>query len=173
MPARQTLPTIWLMTDERLGDRLWDAIAAVPAGGGVVLRHHGGECAFAEGVAAACTARGLMLAVAGDVALARAVGAAMVHNPESGADGLLVSRSVHDEREAAAARSADAVFVSPMFATATHPGAEGLGIERGLALARLAGVPAIALGGMNAARGRDAMVAGFHGWAGIDAFLPS
>ena len=82
MPARQTLPTIWLMTDERLGERLWDAIGRVPEGGGVVLRHHRGDRALAERVAAACTARGLMLAVAGDVALARAVGAAMVHNPD-------------------------------------------------------------------------------------------
>ena len=173
MPARQTLPTIWLMTDERLGERLWDAIGRVPEGGGVVLRHHRGDRALGLRVAEACTARGLVLAVAGDVALSRAVGAAMVHNPEGEADGLLVSRSVHDEREAVAARSAHLVFVSPVFATASHPGAEGVGIAHGLKLARLTGVPAVALGGMDAARGAEAMAEGFHGWAGIDAFLRS
>ena len=170
MPARQTLPTIWLMTDERLGERLWDAIAGVPEGGGVVLRHHRGDRVLAERVAGACAARGLVLAVAGDVALARAVGAAMVHNPLGEAGGMLVSRSVHDEGEAAAARFSDLLFVSPIFSTASHPASKGIGIERGLKLARLAGVRAIALGGMDARRGDDAIKAGFHGWAGISAF---
>ncbi len=173
MPARQTLPTIWLITDERLGEQLWEAIGRVPEGGGVVLRHHRGDQALGERVAAACAARGLMLAVAGDVALARAVGAAMIHNPVGDTEGLLVSRSVHDAREAVAAQSANMCFVSPVFGTTSHAGVEGLGIERALALAQMAGIPAIALGGMDANRGAVAMAAGFDGWAGIDAFLRS
>lgn len=173
MPTRQTLPTIWLMTDERLGAHLRDAIGRVPQGGGVVLRHHRGDRALGLRVAEACAARGLVLAVAGDVALARTVGAAMIHNPTGEADGLLVSRSVHDEGEAITAGTADLLFVSPIFATASHPDAAGIGIERGLTLARLAGAPGIALGGMDRRRGAQAMAAGFHGWAGIDAFLRS
>jgi len=173
MPTRQTLPTIWLFTDKRIGDALWAAIERIPRGGGVVLRHHRADQRLGERVAEACAARGLMLAVAGDVALARRIGATMVHNPAGQADGLIVSRSVHDLGEADAARLADLVFVSPIFATESHPHAKPLGLEHALDLARRAGVPAIALGGMNRERGAAAMAAGFYGWAGIDAFLRS
>jgi thiamine-phosphate pyrophosphorylase len=170
MPDRQTLPAIWLMTDRALGDALWPAIERVPSGGGVVLRHHRSDLAFAKRVAAACRERGLMLAVAGDVALAREIGAPMVHNPVSEAEGYLVSRSVHDTAEAMAAAGADLVFVSPLFATLSHPRAKALGIEQALMLGRMSGVPAIALGGMDEKRGNDAIRAGFHGWAGIRAW---
>ena len=170
MPSRQTLPRLWLMTDRRLGDELWGCIARLPAGAGIVLRHHDGDRALGRQVAAACAARDLLLAVAGDVGLARRIGAAMVHNPDADNHGLLVSRSVHDAAEAVAAASADLIFVSPVFATASHPGASALGIEPAFDLARLAGVPAIALGGMNRTLGTAAMEAGFHGWAAIDAW---
>ena len=171
MPARQTLPRLWLMTDERIGAALDAAIARVPRGGGVVLRHHRSGPALGERVASLCRERGLMLAVAGDVAFARQLRAAMVHNPSGDAGELLVSRSVHSRGEALAARGADLVFVSPLFPSASHPERAVLGIEEALALALLAGAPAIALGGMDAARGAAAMAAGFHGWAAIDAWL--
>jgi thiamine-phosphate pyrophosphorylase len=170
MPSRQTLPRLWLMTDRKLGDELWGCIARLPAGAGVVLRHHDGDRVLGEQVAAACARQGLLLAIAGDVGLARAVGAAMVHNPTDDSDGLLVSRSVHTPDEARAARGADLVFVSPLYATQSHPGGAGLGLDAALALARLARGPAIALGGMNEMRGEEAIAAGFHGWAAIDAW---
>jgi thiamine-phosphate pyrophosphorylase len=171
MPARQTLPRLWLMTDERIGAALDAAIARVPRGGGVVLRHHRSDPALGERVASLCRERGLMLAVAGDVAFARQLRAAMVHNPVADAGDLLVSRSVHSRGEALAARGADMVFVSPLFPSASHSDRAGVGIEEALTLARLAGAPAIALGGMDAARGAAAVAAGFHGWAAIDAWL--
>jgi thiamine-phosphate pyrophosphorylase len=171
MPARQTLPRLWLMTDDRIGDTIEAAIGRVPRGGGVVLRHHRSDAVLGQRVADLCRAHGLMLAVAGDVALARRLGAEMVHNPAADAAGLLVSRSVHSPEEALAAREADLAFVSPVFPSASHPGGAVLGVEGALDLARLAGVPSIALGGMNRARGEDAMAAGFYGWAAIDAWL--
>ena len=173
MPARQTLPSIWLMTDPRMGRALWPAIERVPDGGGVVLRHHRSDAAFGERIAALCGERGLLLAVAGDVEFARRLGAAMVHNPVGEAGGFFVSQSVHSRDEAMAARDADVVFVSPVHASASHPGGAILGLDGALALARLAGVPAIALGGMDGERGAEAIAAGFHGWAAIDAFLRS
>lgn len=110
---------------------------------------------------------------AGDVAFARRLGATMVHNPEAEAHGLLVSRSVHSHEQAIAARDADLVFVSPVHASVSHRGGAALGLTKALDLARTAEVPAIALGGMDRKRGAQAMAAGFHGWAGIDAFLRS
>jgi len=171
MPSRQTLPTKWLMTDQGLGDALWAAIERVPHGGGVVLRHHRSDRAFGERVAARCAARGLMLAVAGDAALAHHLGAAMVHNPEGEAGNLLISRSVHSPDEALAAREANLLFVSPIHVSNSHPDGTALGLQRALELAGIAGLPAIALGGMNATRGAHAIGAGFHGWAGIDCWI--
>jgi thiamine-phosphate pyrophosphorylase len=72
---------------------------------------------------------------------------------------------LHEAHEAGAA----AVFVSPVFATRSHPGCPILGAEGFAALAAEARVPAIALGGMNAAR--FALLTGAYGWAGIDAWL--
>jgi thiamine-phosphate pyrophosphorylase len=55
---------------------------------------------------------------------------------------------------------ADAVVLSPVFPTASHPGAAALGPFRWAALARRAGRPAVALGGV---RGGNALaLAGLH-----------
>lgn len=164
--------TPWLMTDERLGDALFEAIARVPRGGGVVFRHDRAPDreALAQQVAMACRANGLALAVAGDAALAKAVGASFVHRP-TGEPEMPFTLPVHDEREARAAaeRGAALAFVSPVFPTQSHPGAPSLGVEEATRLARLCGCPAIALGGMNAARFASLGDA-FSGWAGIGAF---
>ncbi|MGZ8345439.1 MAG: thiamine phosphate synthase, partial [Allosphingosinicella sp.] len=41
MSRRQPLPRLWLMTDERQGEGLWEALERLPRGSGVVFRHHG------------------------------------------------------------------------------------------------------------------------------------
>lgn len=165
------------MTDERMGDRLWEGVARVPSGGGVVLRHYSvGEKPRAElalRLAQAGRERGTVLGVAADAALARRVGAAFVHNPDGSTEGLPFSRSVHDIDEAEAARQAGAalVFVSPVHATRSHPGGAVLGVALAAEIARTAGIPAIALGGMDARIFGPLEREGFHGWAGIDAWL--
>ena len=166
--------TPWLFTDERLGSRLFEAISNVPDGGGVMYRHDSepGRAKLGAMVADVARRRGLALGVAGDVALAERLGADFVHRPSTASD-LPVSMPVHDEVEAHAARTLGAalIFVSPVLPTRSHPGAPALGVEEATRLARLAGCPAIALGGMHAAA-FDALPSGaFAGWAGIDAFL--
>ena len=170
MLAHQTLPSIWLMTDRRMVRAPWQAIDRLPVGGGVVLRHHDSDPVYAARVAEQCRARGLMLAIAGDVALARLVDAAMVHNPDGAAGEFIVSRSIHSAREARLAGGADLLFVSPLFATRSHPGARPLGLAQGARIAAASPTPAIALGIHPAERGREAIAAGFHGWAAIDAW---
>jgi thiamine-phosphate pyrophosphorylase len=164
------------MTDERMGERIWEAIARVPAGtGGIVFRHYslGPEERLELGrrVAVLATERKLTLAVGRDPALAEQLGAQLVHNPRQATD-LPLSMSVHDEREAQAARDAgaDLVFVSPVYPTRSHPGSTPLGAERAAKLATIAGCPAIALGGMTFGTYWELGPA-FHGWAGIDAWL--
>ena len=174
MNTRQTdWPRTWLMTDERLGDRLWEAVDHLPPNSGVVFRHYSlsasERSSLAEQVAVVCRKRDFTLAVAGDPSLARALGADLVHNPPTRVLDIRVSRAVHSYDEAQGAEDASLVFVSPVYGTRSHPDSEPLGPDLAQRLANAAGVPAIALGGMNARR--FARLEGFHGWAGIDAWL--
>lgn len=81
---------------------------------------------------------------------------------------------MHDHREGIAARraGATAIFVSPVFATRTHPGLPALGPLRAAEIARYAKLPAIALGGMTLHRFARMKALGFHGWAAIDGLTP-
>lgn len=66
---------------------------------------------------------------------------------------------------AAARARADAIMLSPVYPTRSHPGGRALGAVRFLLLARRSPLPVIALGGMTAARASRLPV---HGWAAID-----
>lgn len=165
------------MTDERLGERLWAAIARLPDGeAGIVFRHYATpeyeRAALASRIAQACRERRIALAIAGDVALARALGADLVHNPRETA-AMPFSVSIHnlDEAREARRRGAALVFVSSVNPTRSHPGKPALGPELGAGLARAAGVSAIALGGMTEAAFSALPDGAFHGWAGIDAWI--
>lgn len=165
-PSRR-LPVLWLFTDrQRLPDPL-AAVARLPRGrAGVVLRHDGdpGRAALGRALARVCRARRLVLVVAGDVRLAAALGAG-VHLrggrwPDGGRPGRirrgrpravrLLTSSAHTPAELRRARraGADLAFLSPAFPTASHPGAPSLGAVRWAALARRAGLPVAALGGV-------------------------
>lgn len=164
MRPRHPVPTRWLFVDDRLGDELWRALRRLPPGSGVVFRARdaAGEARYAR-VRRIARARRLVLLSAGK----QRPGAAGVHN---GKGQGWQSRSVHNAHQLAAARKnkADIIFVSPVFATRSHPGTAVLG-PRGFArLARGATVPVIALGGMSERRWRRLPLA--HGWAGIDAW---
>ncbi|NUT00091.1 MAG: thiamine phosphate synthase [Sphingomonas sp.] len=179
MTSRQTSwPRAWLMTDERMGGRLWEAIDRLPIKhSGIVFRHYStapdGRALLAERIADICHRRALALAVASDVALARAVDADLVHNPAEPPIGMRFSMSVHsmEEAEFAKASGAALVFVSPVRATRSHPGRKPLPRALARRIAAAAGAPAIALGGMNEWNFQRYEREGFYGWAGIDAWL--
>lgn len=156
-------PVLWLFTDAA---RLADPVAAargLPRGlCGVVLRDDArpGRAALAHGLAQVCRARRNALVVAGDARLARAVGAG-VHlrggrrlRAMAGLRGMVTS-SAHGvaELRRAARAGARLAFLSPAFATASHPGASGLGAVRWAALARRApcALTVGALGGIDGA----------------------
>jgi thiamine-phosphate pyrophosphorylase len=170
-------PREWLMTDERIGHRLWEALHALPAGTGVVFRHYslGGPERMVLGrrVAELCRRSGLTLAVASDVELARFLGAAMIHNPAAPPGTLPFSRSVHsrDEAEAAWQSGAQLVFLSPVAATRSHPGRAPLPDAVIRQIVEASPIPVVALGGMSRSQFRDLKSVGFYGWAGIDAWL--
>jgi thiamine-phosphate pyrophosphorylase len=166
------------MTDERMGERLWEAIDRLPIKhSGIVFRHYATptevRATLAGRIADICHRRSLTLAIAGDVDLARALGADLVHNPPESTHGLPFSRAVHSLEQAQAARGEGAalVFVSPVYPTRSHPGRKPLYRPLAVRIAKAAGAPAIALGGMNALKSARMEREGFHGWAGIDAWM--
>ena len=172
-------PRRWLMTDERLGDRLWEAVERLPKGAGVMFRHYSlgdtDRLELGRRLARYAAELGLVLGVAGSRELAGELRASLVHNPDR--RGVLpASRAVHNEVEAEAAREAGAVlaFIAPIFPTRSHPELVAMGPKRAAKLAGLAGCPSIALGGMDEARfaGLESAHPGaFHGFAGIDCWL--
>jgi thiamine-phosphate pyrophosphorylase len=168
MSSRQPLPRLWLMTDERLGDRLLDVVARLPDEAGIVFRHY--SLAEAERRSlfdrVRAAAAGPVL-LAGPPALAARWGADGSHGRHAGA----TTAPAHDLAEIRAAEQVKAalVFLSPVFPTTSHPEAQALGPARFAMLAGQTGLPVIALGGMNAARAEA--LSGAYGWAGIDAWL--
>jgi thiamine-phosphate pyrophosphorylase len=183
------LPLVLMSDADRLsGDTLLAAIAQLPPGALVILRQRGGDWSTrlreAQAVRRACRAQRAMLLVAGDARLARAVGADGVHWPERRArlgparpwPRALATCAAHGVPGLVAARriGADAVLLSPVFATRSHPGAAPLGIVR-WGLARRTGgcVPVLALGGVTCtSAGR---LRGLHpdGYAAIDGWIRS
>ena len=164
------------MTDERIGGGLWAALLRLPRGSGVVFRHYATSacerrCLFTR-VAWIARRRGLWLVRAGVRPMQGEDG---VHNQRRRGRGLQTF-AAHGVCDLVAARraGADAVFVSPVFATRSHPDRPALGVVRFGLIVRAARVPVIALGGMDAARFRRRVRGlGVWGWAGIDTWLDS
>jgi thiamine-phosphate pyrophosphorylase len=156
-----SLPRLWLMTDERMGDALLSSIAALPRGSGVVFRH------YALGKAARAALFSQIERIARKRQLVVVIGGAD-HGRHWGA----VTAPVHSipERIVAERAGAQLLFVSPVFATASHAGARALGRVKFGRIIRGARVPVVALGGMTRARARSLSPFGIHGWAAIDAF---
>jgi thiamine-phosphate pyrophosphorylase len=173
MNRRQPLPRLWLMTDERQGEELWAALESLPRWAGIVFRHYSLAPAerrhLFERVRRIAARRRFLLLAAGGQRL-RADGR---HGARGGRNGL-ASAAAHDLRQLKAAERGGAhlVFLSPAFPTRSHPGARALGRIRFGAIARQARIPVIALGGMDARRGRGLRPLGAYGWAGIDAWTP-
>ncbi|MEA3000616.1 MAG: thiamine-phosphate pyrophosphorylase [Sphingomonadales bacterium] len=167
MARRHPLPRVWLITDERQGDLLWTALERLPPGAGIVFRHLSLSSterrALFRQVKQVARGRGLVLVAAGSPL----PGGDGVHN-RSGAG--INTASAHNLRELRAAErcGADLVFLSPVYATRSHPGGKPLGPRRFALIAHQARVPVIALGGMDAARFHS--LGGAYGWAGIDAW---
>jgi len=153
------LPRLWLFTDaRRLADPL-GAAARLPRGlAGVVLRHDGelGRAALGRDLARICRARRLALVVAGDTRLAAALGAG-VHLRSGRWPSVLrrrrclITSSAHDGADLVRAYRAGAglVFLSPVFATLSHPDSTALGPVRWARFARSAPLPLAALGGVD------------------------
>jgi thiamine-phosphate pyrophosphorylase len=175
MRIRQPIPDIWLISDARNDTVLEAALAKLPRGSGFIYRHY--HLDDAERVArfqklAHLARKHSHLVILADSAMtAREWGADGIY----GAPRALYPRRIdmvhlataHDLAEIGLANryGADAVLLSPVLATRSHPDASSLGTTRFRMLALHAQMPVIALGGMTANR---ANALDWPRWAAID-----
>lgn len=169
-----TLPSLWLLSDARNDAALERALGELPGGSAFIYRHYHLDPKSRrrrfDALLPRAAARGHLVFLSGSDDEAQAWGALGSYGPPEAIGEphrLLRIAAVHDAEEMAHANhaGADAAMVSPVFPTNTHPGARPLGAERFHALAALAEMPVIALGGMNATTAKQL---GWTRWAAID-----
>jgi thiamine-phosphate pyrophosphorylase len=165
------IPPLWLFTDSKRLPDPRQAVARLPRGlAGVVFRHDDDpeRAALGRDLARICRARRLILVVAGDVRLAASLRAG-VHLrggrlPEGRPEGRPCLARVKGFRTSSAHGYADLrraaqsgarlAFLSPVFATPSHPGAPSLGPMRWSGIARRSPIAVAALGGMDGGTAR-------------------
>ena len=170
----QTLPDLWLLSDERNDAKIEAALARLPRGSGFIFRHYHlaptERLARFENLSELARKRDHRVILADTPVLAKKWRADGVYGPASRMprdNSLLKLVTAHDWKEIVAAEraGADAILLSPVFATASHPGAKTLGAVRFRLLARKTNIPVIALGGMTAATAKRL---DWPRWAAID-----
>lgn len=173
MPLHHPLPLLWLLSDARNDAALERTLTLLQPGSGLVFRHYhlaqGERRARFDALAMVARAKGHLVILADETPTAEAWGADGVYGTARApsARTLVYLAGAHDGAELAAANrlGADAVFLSPVFATRSHPGAAVLGVHGFHVLAQQSHIPVIALGGMTHAR---AAALAWPRWGAID-----
>lgn len=170
-----TLPSVWLISDARNDAILGTALKRLPRGSGFIYRHyHLGDPKRWERfrtLRRAAKACGHTVILSDSALTATEWGADGIYgSPRSlwpRRAGLLHLATAHDMGELGLANrlGADAVLLSPVFATKSHPGGTTLGPAHFRLLAQHSRAPVIALGGMTSHRARTLQ---WPQWAAID-----
>lgn len=172
--ARCGLPPLVLLSDdERLPDPR-AAARALPKGSLVIVRtrERARLVELVRLLLPLANSRGLFLLAAGAVV----TGADGVHLPETrigeaarlrATRKMLVTASAHSFGALRKTGFVDAVLLSPVFPTESHPGRAALGPVRAAMIARQSPIPVYALGGITAGNARR--LQGFCGIAAIGA----
>lgn len=174
MRKRQTIakrvPRRVLLSDARNDAGLERAIARLGRGDALVFRHYHLDRAPRHArfttLARLARRRGVTVIGARVPRMWHVDGVYGAATEVAGSLGLRLATAHSLQEIAAAARAgADAILLSPVYPTRSHPGGKVLGPVRFLMLARRSPLPVIALGGMTRARAAHLPV---HGWAAID-----
>ena len=175
MRGFQSLPQLWLLSDERNDASLEESLRYLPRGSGFVYRHyHLGDperrVRFEE-LRQLAHALDHLVILSDSALTAREWGADGIYGaPRSlypRRRDMLQIATAHGMDEIAQANrfGADALMLSPAFPTRSHPGAPSLGPARFRLLAYHAQMPVIALGGMS---DRTAKRLDWPRWAAIN-----
>lgn len=177
---------ILLITDWKVNPEPWRLFGDLPGGAVILIRDydHPEREAYARRTAYNAHARGMKVLVAGDMALARRIGADGLHVPEwqlarlpkriFAKPGFLITAATHSKTALLRAERhglVDAALLSPVFATKSHPNAKPLGATRFSGLARAAKLPVLALGGVKMADFRRLQCAGASGFCLLSSWL--
>lgn len=185
------LPRLLAFTDQQVAalDDFGIRAAAIAAAGpatAVVARLPGGTADALTALARRCVAlaappeAAVLVTGRADIAAAAGADGVILRRDDLDADTArasfasrsspLILRSVHSlaEAEHAVAEGVAALVFGPIWPTASHPGAVGVGLAEFERIARL-GVPTFAIGGVTAERAMEARDAGAWGIAAIAA----
>ncbi len=180
------LPKRFVLTDATRNIDPLEQLARLNEDDALVLRHYElsplKRLNLAQALRQATKTAGVRFLIAGDDRLVSEVRADGLHLPSwltkhggvrtAGKPGWLVTAAAHNEIELrrAIAVGADAVMLSPVFPTRSHPGAPGLGVIRVAQLAAVTSIPAYALGGMTPqSMHRLRGIRQLAGWASVSA----
>jgi thiamine-phosphate pyrophosphorylase len=179
------LPRLLFFTDPARTPDPAAAIARLPRGAGVVYRAFGDPEAPRRGRALrrAAWRRGVVFIVGADAGLASRLRADGVHLPERDGwrarglrrtrAGWILTVAAHSEAAVVAAGrfGADAAVLSAVFPSASPSAGRATGALRFAAIARRAGLPLYALGGVNAKTARRLTRSRAAGFAAVEALL--
>ena len=182
--ARKGLPTLLVFSDPERTPDLEALARRLPVGAALVFRAFGAADAEATGrrlLKLVRARRGLLL-IGADAGLAARIGADGVHLPERAAfrarrlkasrPDWLVTAAAHSPRAMRRARAAgvDAAVVSAVFPSASPSAGRPIGVLRLAQIARGAGLPVYALGGVNDRTAGRLQDVGLAGLAAVDGF---
>ncbi|MCW8917087.1 MAG: thiamine phosphate synthase [Magnetovibrio sp.] len=181
------LPHFFVMSDiERLPDPS-PILHKLPRGSAVILRHpdHAALAQLANTTIAQAHRLGLKVLIANDIRLAISSGADGVHLSEQTyrlgpwkrhlhghRPGFIITTACHSImalKHASRSRS-DAVFLSPVFPTQSHPQAQTLGPTRFQVWAQKSPKPVMALGGIEAGTAKRLHLGSAVGFGAIQAW---
>jgi len=177
------LPNLLFFTDPERVPAPEAVAERLPAGSGIVFRAFDAADAVDQGrrLRAIAKARGLTLLVGAHPALAEGIGADGLHMPERLAGDIprlraehvryLITAAAHDLGAVRAAEraGADAIVVSPVFASNSPSAGRPLGVEGLRDLVAATSAPVYALGGVRAATVAALIDSGVAGIAAVEA----
>lgn len=173
----RTMPKLWLLSDARNDAWLADSLKALPRGSGFVFRHYHlsdvDRRKRFDSLAALARRYGHIVILSDSPVATRKWGADGLYGPAEKMprdDALIKLATAHNAKEIIAAdrAGADAIVLSPVFPTRSHPDARVLGPVRFRMLARKTETPVIALGGMTPLTAKRL---GWPNWAAIDGLV--
>lgn len=181
------LPALVFITDRHKIAHIFTVIRHLPHHTLVIVRDydHPDRETYARKIQELCRKRSCKLLIAGDPALAATIRADGLHLPERHSaiapqwrkshPHWLITTSAHSLQEVkkAACYKVDAVLISPVFHTSTHPDARPLGVSQLKVLAGKSPVPVYALGGITASNILRLRNANITGIAAINGFHTS
>lgn len=161
------------------------AAARLPRGSGVIFRGFGraGSEEIAEALAKLARRRNLILLIGADERLAAKIDAGGVHLPERALGQArairarhpdwLITGAAHSPRALAATKrfGLDAVLLSTAFASRSPSAGRPLGSVRLAQMTKCAGLPVIALGGVNGRTANRLIGTGVRGFAAVEGLL--